>query len=301
MGKDGARSAPRPAGRPLQRWRGTLEVHHCSMPLAPSVFTQRAFREWFVGTTLAYIDDQFSAVGIAPVDVPLEKLPGGQRRDRVEQHYAAVNWADRSQVARMLHLYEHILSEATPEEREKLVRRLTMDGYAVSPEGRIAPSRPEILEIDTRSIQDPHVFQTDEQRILDNVERDPALAVGTAKELLEATCKLLLEDALATVDPQWTIPQLFKAAAKTLDLTVDSVSSDRTGADEIRKVLASLAQVAVGTAELRNLFGTGHGRPRRVALLPRHARLVAGAALTVVRFLLDTRDERRAAKGRATA
>lgn len=256
------------------------------------MFTRRAFREWFVGTTLAYIDDQFSGVGIAPVAVPQAALPGGQRRNRVEEHFAAVNWDTRADVAKVLLLFEHILGEATPDEREKLERRLKMDGYSVSPEGRITPSRPEILEIDTHSLQDPHMFQTYEQRILDNVEADPALAVGTAKELLEATCKLLLEDVGATVDQDWSIPQLFKAAAKTIDLSVDSVTTERTGAEEIRKILGSLAQVVAGIAELRNMYGTGHGRPRRVRLGARHARLVAGASLTLVRFLLDTRTER---------
>ncbi|TMC48937.1 MAG: hypothetical protein E6J20_18470 [Chloroflexi bacterium] len=261
---------------------------------APSVFTRRAFREWFVGTTLAYIDDQFSAVAIAPTDLPPDQRPGGQRRNRVEEYYAAVDWESRADVARVLLLYEHILSEATPDERAKLERRLKMDGYAISAEGRITPARPEILEIDTHSLQDPHMFRTYEQRILENVEVDPALAIGTAKELLEATCKLLLEDAGTAIDSEWKIPQLFKAAAKTLDLTVDSVPTERTGADEIRKVLASLAQIVVGTAELRNMYGTGHGRPRRVRLRARHARLVAGASLTLVRFILDTRAEQSA-------
>jgi hypothetical protein len=66
-------------------------------------------------------------------------------------------------------------------------------------------------------------------------------------------------------------------------------------ADSIRKVLRGMHQAVIGTAELRNRFGTGHGRHRRSSGLgPRHARLVASAALGLTRFLLETRAERRA-------
>ena len=114
-----------------------------------------------------------------------------------------------------------------------------------------------------------------------------------AKELVEAASLRLLDDAGVEPAKGWTLQQLFKKAAKTLDLTVDSVSEEKAGAEEIRKVLAGLAQVVMGTAELRNRFGTGHGRHRRLSGLgPRHARLAAGAAVTLVHFLLETRAER---------
>lgn len=264
------------------------------MPPAPSTFTRRAFREWFVGTSLAYIDDQFSAVGIAPGEVPLESRPSGQRRARVEEHYAAIDWNRSADVHRVLRLYEHILSEANPSERARLEQRLRADGYVIDAEGRIVSPRAEGLEIDTSSLEDPEAFRAYERRILESVESQPDLAIGSAKELLEATCKLLMEDAGIKADEKWSVSQLFKQAAKTLDLSVDSVAADRVGAEEIRRILAGLSQIVSSTAELRNRFGTGHGRHRRVRLGARHARLVAGAALTVVRFLLDTRAERRA-------
>ena len=47
------------------------------------------------------------------------------------------------------------------------------------------------------------------------------------------------------------------------------------------------------TMELRNLYGTGHGRDGRfIGLKPRHAKLAVGAAATLGTFLLETHLER---------
>jgi hypothetical protein len=67
-------------------------------------------------------------------------------------------------------------------------------------------------------------------------------------------------------------PALQAGCAKTLDLTVDEVTEGKAASDEIRKILASLNQVVVGLAELRNQYGTGHGRHRKSSgLSARHA------------------------------
>lgn len=61
--------------------------------------------------------------------------------------------------------------------------------------------------------------------------------------------------------------------------------------------MSNLASVTQGLAEIRNLYGTGHGKDgKRRGLLPRHARLAVGAATTLVTFLLDTHRERGNAK-----
>ena len=53
--------------------------------------------------------------------------------------------------------------------------------------------------------------------------------------------------------------------------------------------------VAIGVSELRNAYGTDHGRSApTVGLGPRHAHLAVGAASTYVRMLLETLEARRA-------
>lgn len=48
-----------------------------------------------------------------------------------------------------------------------------------------------------------------------------------------------------------------------------------------------------GLAELRNKMGDAHSpSPRAVRAQPRHARMAAGAAMTVATFLVETLEER---------
>jgi hypothetical protein len=266
------------------------------MPLAPSIRTRQRFREYLVGTVLAYIDDVFTAAGIERGVVPPERMPGGQRRGLVEEFYAGVDWDSPRAVGKALRAYEHILFEA-PDSAEKaqLIKSLRLDGFTVDDAGRISPPASLDLGIDRETLEDPDALAGYERRIIENIESDPELAIGSSKELVEAVCKLLLEDAGVEPDPTWSAEQLFKQALKTLDLSVDDISDSKAGAESIKKVLRGMHQAVIGTAELRNRFGTGHGRHRRPGLGPRHARLVAAAGMGLARFLLDTRAERRTA------
>lgn len=61
----------------------------------------------------------------------------------------------------------------------------------------------------------------------------------------------------------------------------------------IRRLLSNLGNIAQGLGELRNLYGTGHGKHgKSKGLNPRHARLAVGAASTLALFLFETHQER---------
>lgn len=126
------------------------------------------------------------------------------------------------------------------------------------------------------------------------IENDPELAIGTAKELIETACKTVLEATGNDVDPKWKLTQLLKATTKQLQITPDSVSVDAAAAESIRQVLGSLGTIVSGVAELRNSYGTGHGKSSSAGgqLGSRHARLVVGAASTVVVFIFETYNDR---------
>ena len=129
--------------------------------------------------------------------------------------------------------------------------------------------------------------------LCDTVESNSELAIGTAKDLLEAICRTILEDY--NIQPQKeSLPKLVKIVSKQLGLLPEDISDDKKGSDAIRRVLNSLAQVTQGVAELRNLYGTGHGRSshRQSGIQPRHARLVVNSVITVVTFWIETSDER---------
>jgi hypothetical protein len=127
------------------------------------------------------------------------------------------------------------------------------------------------------------------RRIEQAVEDDPALAIGTAKELVETMCKAILEDRQTAYERGSDLPQLVKATTKALGLIPDAIPDSAKGAETIRVLLSNLASVTGKMAELRNLYGTGHGKhPRAQSLQPRHARLAVGASAALVTFLYET-------------
>ncbi|WP_157152646.1 abortive infection family protein [Cellvibrio sp. BR] len=63
--------------------------------------------------------------------------------------------------------------------------------------------------------------------------------------------------------------------------------------DSIKRLLKNLADITYGVAELRNSYGTGHGKNAKSrGLSSRHAKLAVGAASTLAIFLIETHSER---------
>ena len=127
------------------------------------------------------------------------------------------------------------------------------------------------------------------QRLEAAVERDPALAIGTAKDLLESCCKTILSRLGESPSKSDDIPKLTKAVLKNLKLVPDDIPERARGAETIKVLLSNLAALSKGLAELRGLYGSGHGRDgRHKGLEPRHARLAVGAAVAFIDFVAET-------------
>lgn len=85
------------------------------------------------------------------------------------------------------------------------------------------------------------------------------------------------------------LPKLARKTFACLDLLPDGVEKERRGGDAIKQVLRSFSSMVQGIAELRNLYGTGHGKHGNTASIQaRHARLAVGAAATLATFLFET-------------
>ncbi len=127
-------------------------------------------------------------------------------------------------------------------------------------------------------------------RIRQSIRDDPEQAIGSAKELIESILKAVLkiEGEHAGED----IPTLLRRAQRELDLDPRTVGDDAPGKDTIRRTLSNLGQIVVGVAEVRNLYGTGHGRHRSRELEIAHARLIVNAAVTLATFLVEIAHER---------
>lgn len=143
----------------------------------------------------------------------------------------------------------------------------------------------------TEAIQEFDVSYIHRQikRIEESIEDDPDLAIGTSKELIEACCKTILELSSVTLDKQLELPQLVKETCKHLKLTPNDIPNEAKAAESIKRILSNFATIAQGIAELRNIYGTGHGKSgNKGGPNSRHAKLAAGAATTMVVFLFET-------------
>jgi len=140
---------------------------------------------------------------------------------------------------------------------------------------------------------DPSYVAQQITRIETAVINDPSLAIGTAKELIETCCKTILTERKVEFSKNADIPELVKLTAKELELTPDDIPQKAKAAETIKRLLSNLATITQGVAELRNHYGTGHGKAAGTkGLQPRHAKLAAGAASTLAVFLAETHNER---------
>lgn len=81
---------------------------------------------------------------------------------------------------------------------------------------------------------------------------------------------------------------------RELGLLPEGISSEAKGAEIIKRTLSNLTAITKGIAELRGLYGSGHGRAgKHVGLQPRHARLAASCAITFVDFATETYMQRK--------
>ena len=125
------------------------------------------------------------------------------------------------------------------------------------------------------------------------IENDPGLAIGTAKEMIETVCKTILRKEGIEFSKSTDLLKLTRLVHKELELIPDDVSEKKRGADTIKVTLSNLATLTQKIAELRSLYGSGHGPDGQFrGLQPRHARLAVGTAVTYIDFITSTYKDR---------
>ncbi len=235
--------------------------------------TRKEFREYFVGLYLREIEAEFDAADVPFVGNYVPKNISGQRRSLVEQYYHAVDWTKWSDVRKILIVYENVLThledlsetnglyennEWAQNTFKSLKKWIERDGFIYS-NGKLNPvgKNASLSEITSATSHfDAPELHRQIERIKNAVEDDPGLAIGTSKELIETTCKTILSER--------------------------GVQYDNNSGN-----------VTQGLGELRNLYGTGHGKhSKEKGLSPRHARLAVGTAATLAMFLFETHEER---------
>ena len=125
-------------------------------------------------------------------------------------------------------------------------------------------------------------------------DKNPTDAIGKAKELIESCCKTILEKEECITDKDWDMPRLVDETFKLFSIMPKQISDEIKGAKSIKQVLGNLKAIAQGISELRNLYGSGHGKASTfTGLEPRHASLAVGSSITLVRFLWDSYERHR--------
>jgi hypothetical protein len=252
--------------------------------------TRGLFRDLMTGSTLGTIGAAFQDEGFARnPDSTYED--SSSRRTLTQEYLDAVDWTDITHVDRVLRVFERLAHGFEPEHSRRFLDALRRDGYTVDEDtGHIRAIGPQFSPDSLRNVADASAIRQQLGRIQRAILDDPALAVGSAKELVESTAKVILTERGLPVDDKSDLPALVRDAQQALGLHPSSATPGPDGSEAVKKILGSVSGIAIALAELRNRgYGTGHGPASTpVGLAPRHAHLAVNAAFTWCQLLLDT-------------
>ena len=90
-------------------------------------------------------------------------------------------------------------------------------------------------------------------------------------------------------DSKWPLTRLIKECYKSIGLEANQVNEKLTAQPIAIKILGSLSGITQGMAELRNIYGDGHGKSKGFSSLPpRYADFAVGVAVASAKFMLET-------------
>lgn len=196
--------------------------------------------------------------------------------------------------------------------KDKFNEYLKADGYEIYEESKIsghplfAPrelgafSSAIAVAQSVKPIVDQSYISIQISRMESAIATDPALAIGTAKDLIETVCKSILDARSVPYTNEDVMPLVKLTITALRTHLMPNTASDKAKGEEMIKVLLNnLATVCTKTAELRNLYGTGHGKAiSATGLEARHARLVVHSAAAAVMFLFETHHGTRTIEGK---
>jgi hypothetical protein len=192
--------------------------------------------------------------------------------------------------------YLHKFNELLKFDGYEIYSNRKVSGREVYTYRRIATDEPHLEKnIEALSeVFDSAYIDSQMQDMIRLVDTNPSDAIGKAKELLESCCKTILEDIEITINNDWTVQRLMKEVCKELKLTPEEIDPGAKAASTIKQILGNLTAISAGMAELRNSYGSGHGKKASYkGLSDRHARLAISSSIAAVRFIWDTYQERK--------
>jgi len=271
------------------------------MDSVPKVFSKRTLGEFEAASAsipLRQLNRAFEGAKIRLGEDP--GGPAGERRTQFRRYVASVDQQDPQQLDRLGDALGALIKEVATSKEDFLVRAGERDGFvfadgvfrlAGTALGSFAPTRVEDLASIEERGRRLHLLAND----------SPTEAIGAAKELLESVCRTILR-LVGEPAPAKTanLVDIAKSTIRALDLIPAGLDDVKKGAALFRGCLQQLGAVVASLDELRNVYGSGHGRNGKwekwEGLSPRHARLAVGAAVTFAGFVAETYVERAATK-----
>jgi hypothetical protein len=157
------------------------------------------------------IEGRWQDQGFVPVS-ELHYEDSSVRRTTFESYAAGVDRTDVAQVERALQVFESQLRWLARQEWHRAssfdeVRELLDDdGFELDERCRIRWRRPPALEATLAGLTDPSGIRTELERIRRALPDDPAGAIGAAKQLVEATAKVVLTERRLLLLPMPRFP-----------------------------------------------------------------------------------------------
>jgi len=135
-----------------------------------------------------------------------------------------------------------------------------------------------------------YVFQQ-VRRMDASIPNDPDLAIGTAKEFIETVCRTILQERRIGIPDDDDFPALVRLTVNSLPVVPAGIDDSARWEGTIVRLVNNLSSLGRSLAELRNAFGTGHGRPAgHIGLDTHHARLAVRMATAVGVFLYEVHE-----------
>lgn len=127
----------------------------------------------------------------------------------------------------------------------------------------------------------------------DAIHGDTDLALGTAKELIETCCKSILKEKKIEYDKNWDLPKLFKETISQLSfVNLVSVENPEQASKSIKQIISGCNNIIQGVAELRNAYGSGHGKDKDFKALPiPYVKFAVASVSDIILFLLQINGE----------
>ena len=184
------------------------------------------------------------------------------------------------------------MGEYYRERREKIERAFARAELQYVRGGRVASA----LGTPSRSLEElirgRDLAAIDEEfaRALRNIEGNPREAVSAACNILESVCKTYIEDEGLEMPKKQDLKPVWEVVRKHLGF-----DPSRVEGRDLKEILSGLLAVVGGIAALRTHASSAHGAARKsYRLEPRHARLAVHSAHTIVAFILESWDKKRA-------